>query len=528
MLYQAHKGVSTENPENTMPAVMAAIEQGYAVIEVDVAVTADGQFVLLHDSTVNRTAVKKDGSLLLEPVPIASLTYDEALAYDFGASFSLKFKGTPIPLLEEVLKVAAANGVNVKIDHKYQAFSTVQKEALFALLRRYEKTACLTCSCLEELEKANNTFPRMWFHYDGKVTDETLMHLGNCLPKERLTVWIPHRNPATQWAKVAFADETLAQKVKQYATLGLWILSRHEHLADAVALGADILETNGQLKPQGEAGLVADMHTHSEYSHDSVAPIAQMLAAQQEKGTAIVAVTDHFDTASFVGEDSYLPIVQASGTVKALREIYRGTVLPLAGIEISEGFWNPEVCRRVLDLVDYDVVIGSVHLVRYESLSYAYSQIDFSVLSDETIGAYLDAYFEDMLTMLERVDFDILAHLTCPLRYICGKFGRDVDENRYHEQVDRILKTMIRKGIALEVNTSSLGLLGDSMPPLALLERYRAMGGYLLTIGSDAHAPVQVSAGFAEITGRLRELGFTEVYYYRNRRPFPLALREYP
>ena len=39
--FQAHKGVSTENPENTIRAYMAAIEQGYHTIEMDVSVTKD-------------------------------------------------------------------------------------------------------------------------------------------------------------------------------------------------------------------------------------------------------------------------------------------------------------------------------------------------------------------------------------------------------------------------------------------------------------------------------------------------------
>ena len=46
MIFQAHKGVSTEYPENTMPAFIAAVEQGYKIIELDVSVTKDGKFVL--------------------------------------------------------------------------------------------------------------------------------------------------------------------------------------------------------------------------------------------------------------------------------------------------------------------------------------------------------------------------------------------------------------------------------------------------------------------------------------------------
>ena len=45
-------------------------------------------------------------------------------------------------------------------------------------------------------------------------------------------------------------------------------------------------------------------------------------------------------------------------------------------------------------------------------------------------------------------------------------------------KIDAILKTIINRGIALEVNTSSFDLLGDFMPSADLLKRYYDMGGY--------------------------------------------------
>ena len=97
MKFQAHRGVSTENPENTMESVRAAAEQGYRVAEIDVAVTSDGQFVLLHDSTINLTARMPDGSELTEETKISDISYEQALGYDLGVAFSRKFAGTKIP-----------------------------------------------------------------------------------------------------------------------------------------------------------------------------------------------------------------------------------------------------------------------------------------------------------------------------------------------------------------------------------------------------------------------------------------------
>ena len=94
---QAHRGVSTDCPENTMAAFRAAVEQGYDIIELDPKFTADNRCVILHDRTLNRTGRLPDGSQLSEPVAIASLTYEEARGYDVGLWFGEEFRGERCP-----------------------------------------------------------------------------------------------------------------------------------------------------------------------------------------------------------------------------------------------------------------------------------------------------------------------------------------------------------------------------------------------------------------------------------------------
>lgn len=265
--------------------------------------------------------------------------------------------------------------------------------------------------------------------------------------------------------------------------------------------------------------LRADMHTHSKFSHDSTCKIEDMYAAQLAKGTKVMAVTDHFDTASYGVYDLYAPIAACYENVAKCREMSRQQCRILFGIEIGESFWVPAAYEKVRDLCPYDVVIGSVHLVRYPGHYEAYSQIDFSQFSEADLHGYLKAYFADMRTMLETLDFDILAHMTNPLRYIVGKYHREVDMTRYDQEIDHILKTIIEKGIALEVNTSSFDVLGDWIPSRDILQRYHQLGGYLITLGSDAHIAANASLHFKEALQELKKLGFRELFYYNNRAP---------
>lgn len=73
----AHRGWSTKYPENTMPAFRAALELGVDQLETDVRVTKDGELVLIHDGTVDRTT---DGT-----GRVYDMTFEELQQLDAGS-----------------------------------------------------------------------------------------------------------------------------------------------------------------------------------------------------------------------------------------------------------------------------------------------------------------------------------------------------------------------------------------------------------------------------------------------------------
>lgn len=513
---QAHRGVSTEAPENTLPAIELAAAQGYSIAEVDVSVTKDGTLVLLHDDTLNRTARRADGSAIEEHLPLAQLTYEETMKYDFGGWFSKKYEGTPIPLFTDILKFARTAGIKLKIDNKYQRFASADKQALYDLLAQYDDIAALTCSTIDALQEALEQLPNLEYHYDGPISAEILEELSSLLPRERLTVWAPLQNENTGWVKVAFADEALARLIKQYARLGLWILSKPEELAQAEALGAEVVETTGSLKPMLREGVLADMHLHSQNSHDSQCPVIDMARAQAANGVKLMAVTDHCDV-GFTGipelsriEASYEEVQQTDALVTDLQI--------LTGVEIGGSFMQPDLAEVVAKRLPYDVIIGSVHSIVDPISKKPLGLHGAKEFSEENMYQYMGAYYDCMRIMIDVLDFDILAHMTYPIRYLTGRFGYKVDLERLRERIDDILQAIIRKGIALEINTSSYDLLSDTMPGRELVQRYFDMGGYLVTLGSDAHAADKADKAFAEAVAMLKEIGFENIYYYRGRK----------
>lgn len=106
----SHRGGGATAPENTLPAIAAALAGGFDYVEVDVALTADRHPVLLHDATVDRTT---DGS-----GPLAQLTLDEVRALDAGSWFDERFAGTRVPTLDELLDLLTTTGGRAMIELK--------------------------------------------------------------------------------------------------------------------------------------------------------------------------------------------------------------------------------------------------------------------------------------------------------------------------------------------------------------------------------------------------------------------------
>src|SRR5437762_13585732 len=79
----AHRGANRVAPENTLPAFEAAIALGCDYVEIDVRATRDGQLVLLHDSTVDRTT---DGS-----GRVAEMNFAAVRALDAGSRWGPAF-----------------------------------------------------------------------------------------------------------------------------------------------------------------------------------------------------------------------------------------------------------------------------------------------------------------------------------------------------------------------------------------------------------------------------------------------------
>ena len=72
---------------------------------------------------------------------------------------------------------------------------------------------------------------------------------------------------------------------------------------------------------------------------------------------------------------------------------------------------------------------------------------------------------------------------------------------------DDILSAIVARGKILEVNSSARGA-GDFLPGRDILERYFALGGRMVSFGSDAHRIDRIAQGREKVVAALQEIGF--------------------
>ena len=228
-----------------------------------------------------------------------------------------------------------------------------------------------------------------------------------------------------------------------------------------------------------------DFHMHSRVSfdgHDSGEVLARAAAAA---GLKEICFTDHidydplgtmpdmaFDTAAYNAEYDALEI---SGL-----KIRRGMEFGLARDNAAQ--FREDLKRR-----HFDFVLGSIHFV--DDLDVYFEPF----WQDKTVFQAERRYLEETLACVQvHDDFDVLAHLTYIAKTRSHHAPRPVPYAEHRELIDEILRMVAAKGKGLEMNTSGVDRCGGFLPTKDYFQRFKELGGEIVTVGSDAHTADRV------------------------------------
>lgn len=261
--------------------------------------------------------------------------------------------------------------------------------------------------------------------------------------------------------------------------------------------------------------MISDFHLHTEFSGDSDTPVRKQVERAISLGMKEICITDHHDyDADFTDIDFTLDIEAYLTYMKQIQEEYKDQIRVGIGIELGLQTHLKDYLERLLEEYSFDFVIGSSHFA--DQMDPYFPEFFNGRTEREAYGRF----FEVSLKRAKTLDcFDSYGHLDYVVRYGPNK-NRDYSYRDYQEYIDPILKALIAKGKGLECNTGGYKYrLGHPNPAEDILKRYRELGGEILTIGSDAHAPEHVGYGFDLAREALIHCGFRYYTVFHERKP---------
>ena len=271
--------------------------------------------------------------------------------------------------------------------------------------------------------------------------------------------------------------------------------------------------------------LAADYHVHTQFSDDSVYPLEDVIRDAVSMGLDEICITDHVDYGIKADWHSGQEIRYRNGEpfanvdypqyvaqIAELQEKYKDAINIKLGLEFGVQTHTIPQYEALFRRYPFDFIILSIHQVEDKEF---WTQ-DFQ--QGRTQREYNERYYEEMLRVVRNYkNYSVLGHMDLIKRYDMAGIYPFV---KVRPMIAEILKIVIADGKGIEVNTSSHRYgLTDSMPSDEILRLYKDLGGSIITIGSDSHAPEHLGTYIEEAKAQLREIGFHSFCTYDKMRP---------
>ena len=239
--------------------------------------------------------------------------------------------------------------------------------------------------------------------------------------------------------------------------------------------------------------MLCDSHIHSFFSPDSSSPIEEIARTANLHHIDFFTLSDHYQV--WESPDYTFDACDRANFLLGKQKLFPGLLI---GVEIGEIQNNPSLLEKWLDL-PFDLFLGSIHVA-----GDFFGPHSTPNHSDEEV---YEAYFREVLKMVETTDIDAVAHIDFPRRYLSRYFVP-------WDIMETILKRIIERNLSLEINTS-MWRKGVSwcMPDIAILQRYHALGGRRVILGSDAHQASETGMGIEKAYHLAKELDLIPGYY---------------
>ncbi|MBN2087886.1 histidinol-phosphatase [Candidatus Peregrinibacteria bacterium] len=266
-----------------------------------------------------------------------------------------------------------------------------------------------------------------------------------------------------------------------------------------------------------------DYHTHNHFSVDSSQSTIDLIEHAIKMGIDEICITNHIETfpqdggtGIFTYEEAFERFTQVKKEIDDIQKDFPNIKIKFgAELEYIEE-WMPEM-KRLVDDIDFDFLIGSVHVVDEVVISNTeLSQELYKKVDEEHTYS---RYFEQMFKMVEWGNFSVVGHFD-----VCKKGGTDIygpfNPEKHKKQIIPILELMKQKGIGIELNTSGLrSNCKEIYPHTDILKWCKEIGIEHYTTGSDGHETKDIGWNIDKAMEILKEIGIKTISTYEKRIP---------
>jgi len=263
-----------------------------------------------------------------------------------------------------------------------------------------------------------------------------------------------------------------------------------------------------------------DYHIHTKLCKHADGEISSYVEEAIKLGFSEIAFTDHIplpDNFDIAHRMSIKELDLYVNWIDRMRSLYPEIIIRL-GIEADyyQGF--EDFIGKILTSYNFDLVIMSVHFLHHWPEGNWVFDYNFP---DKTLSEIYSDYLKTMIQGINTGLFDVVGHVDII------KASGDSFTNQIPDDVDLLLKSILKMNMSLEINTSGYRKpINESYPGydwLNLINRHQVP----LTIGSDAHSPDQIGLNFSQVYQELQSEGIRTLSCYNNRKRFNISLENW-
>ena len=234
----AHRGGAGLAPENTVAAFRSAVEEwGADMIELDVRLTRDGEVVVIHDPTLDRTT---DGSGIVGDRTLAEIrALDAGYAFrDPGRRYAFRGRGVRVPTLGEVLETFPDVWINVELKE-----AQVAAPAVAVIGRHAADTRVLIAAEHEVWRRAARGYRGPWGASRRQIARFLVVHRlpgGGAYTPAADVLQVPEVHEGRRIVTPRFVEEAHRRNVPVH----VWTVDDPADMRRLLSWGVDAIQTD--------------------------------------------------------------------------------------------------------------------------------------------------------------------------------------------------------------------------------------------------------------------------------------------